>query len=173
MVDQFEGGGGGANAEMLEGVIDAFVDSLREVCHKATLELALHVGRLVIDTFYQGDVTLWRMHGKGHPSLRMLARRHDLPISPAHLYRCVAIYEISHRVPALSTWKQLGMSHVRAVIGLSQDDQKRLLESAAEGRWTAQRLEFESHCIRGEQRSRRGRPPCPSKRSTSRPSLAG
>lgn len=142
-----------------EYVIDEFVETLRGLCSTATLALALRVGRLVVDTFYEGDLALWRACGKGHPSLRCLAKRQDLPMSAPRLYRCVAIYELSQRLPRVSTWKHLGSSHVRIVLGLPENEQEPLLELAELKKWTVQRLESEARRFRGAGVQRRGRPP--------------
>ena len=139
--------------------IDHFVEKLRRVCGRATLDLALNVGRLVVDTFYGGDLTLWRAHGKHHASLRTLARRQDLPISIPHLYRCVAIYEATNWLPDFSTWKHLSVSHVRSVLRLPPEDQRRLLALADEGNWTVQRLDSKVQALQSGKRSGRGRPP--------------
>ncbi|GEM_PF-1288575 len=136
-----------------------FLRSLHEICHHAALEFAIRVGRLVVDTFYGGSWERWRKRGKSDPSLRRLARCQDLPLSMAQLYRCVAVSEVSHRLPGFSTWRNIGASHVRAVIGLAEQQQRRLLVEANQGHWTVHRLELEVRALRSAAASRRGRPP--------------
>jgi hypothetical protein len=138
---------------------ERFIENLRGICAAATLQLALRVGQLVIETFYGGSLGLWRTRRKVHPSLRRLAQRRDLPISPSRLYRCVAIYELGQLLPALCTWKRLGASHVRTVLGMPLGDQRHLLESAERESWSVQRLESEVQRLRRDATSRRGRPP--------------
>lgn len=139
--------------------VDQFVETLRGFCRAATVQFALDVGGLVINVFYGGDLAHWRAHGKGRPSLRRLAKRPDLPISAPQLYRCVAIYELSQRLPAISTWKHLGTSHVRTVLGLRPMDQEHLLEFAERERCTVAWLESEVRRIRHGEGKLRGRPP--------------
>lgn len=131
-----------------DGEIDTFIDELRRICGQATIDLALRVGLLVVETFYGGDVGRWRKRKQHDPSLRRLAARGDLPVSVAQLYRCVAIYEISSDIPAFSTWKYLSVSHVRAVLGLPREAQRRLLAEAEHERWTVLRIEAEARAMR-------------------------
>lgn len=138
--------------------VDAFLDKLRRICGQATIELALRVGFLVVESFYGGDVTRWRRRTRHHPSLKRLAKRNDLPLSLPQLYRCVAIYEISLDLPTFSTWKYLSVSHVRAVLGLPREAQQTLLSRAEEERWTVLRIESEVRAIRSTLPSKRGRP---------------
>ena len=60
-------------------------------------------------------------------------------------------------------WKHLGVSHVRAVLGLPIKEQERFLETAEEGAWTVGRIEQEVASSRKELETgvRRGRRPLP------------
>lgn len=142
-----------------EETTDLFVRKLRGVCSRATLEFAIQVGKLVIDTFYGGNVAHYRARSGNHPSLRSLAGRSDLPVSLSHLYRCVAIYAASYDLPDFSTWKHLGASHVRTVLDLPHEEQRRLLSFAESEAWTVQRLEHEARPLRKGSPSKPGRPP--------------
>ena len=159
MSDLRNWGGTARNTDNGDCEVTEFVRSLHDLCRHAALEFAIRVGQLVIDTFYGGDWARWHCRGKNDPSLRRLARRQDLPISIAQLYRCVGISEVSHRLSGFSTWKNIGATHVRAVIGLVEQHQQQLLEAADEGHWTVQRLEGEVRALQSKARSRRGRPP--------------
>jgi hypothetical protein len=147
-----------SNGGDCERVVEDFVDKLRQVCGQATIDLALRVGLLVVETFYGGDVRRWRSRRREDPSLKCLAARSDLPLSLPQLYRCVAIYEISLELPTFSTWKYLSVSHVRAVLGLPRDAQQKLLSKAEQERWTVLRIEAEVRAVRGVLASKRGRP---------------
>lgn len=147
------------NPDIGERTLDDFIQKLRATCGRATIELAVRVGALVVDTFYGGDVGRWRRRSKDDVSLRQLASRDDLPLSVPRLYRCVAIYEASLALSAFSTWKFLSVSHVRAVLGLPKEAQETLLSRADGERWTVERIEAEVRALRAP--SRRGRPRLP------------
>src|SRR5258708_6990288 len=74
--------------------VDAVVLRLNAICRTATVDVAMAVGSLVIETFYSGDLTSWRTRGPKHASLRKVAKHPQLLMSSGSLYRCVAIYEM-------------------------------------------------------------------------------
>ena len=78
------------------------------------------------------------------------------------LYRSVALYELADR-PGVSTWKHLGVSHVRAVLGLPTKEQERILSAAEEKAWTVDRIGQEVPKSRKELETgaKRGRPDLP------------
>lgn len=141
--------------------IDAVVAELKRVASRAALDLALEVGRIVVERFYGGNVHVWRQRGNRCPSLRRLARHPELPFSAAALYRAVAIFEMASRLPDVATWKHVGASHLRTVVPLPAPDQERLLLAAERERWTVVRLGDEVRTLRSCRDERRGRPPTP------------
>lgn len=121
--------------------LDFVVRQLRQVCRDSSLEFALRVGSIVIHNFFGGEIGAWRIKGPKATSFRRLAEHPDLPMSPAALYRCVAIFELCDRLDAITRWKQLGPSHLRAVLGLEPAEQERLLAIANQERWSVKKLE--------------------------------
>jgi hypothetical protein len=123
-------------------LVDDVVLRLNDICKTATLDFAMSVGRLIIDSIYGGDLARWRSRGVKVASFRALANHPDLPMSAASLYRSVAIFELCERL-GIRDWKHVSTSHMRLVLPLSIDDQGRLLRAAEEYRWPVRRLEEE------------------------------
>jgi hypothetical protein len=119
--------------------IEHVVLKLNGICRAATYEFATAVGRLVIDEFYRGDPTKWRERGLKSVSFRKLSRHPRLPMSPAALYRCVAIYELCQRI-GIKEWRHVSTSHMRLVLPLGAVEQKRLLLHAEADRWSVRQL---------------------------------
>ena len=123
--------------------ITRVVRQLNCICRAATLDFALSIGELIIDSFYAGNLDLWRNRDKTKEvSLRKLAKHPDLPMGAAALYRSIAIYEISVRLRIRSR-KHISTSHVRLVLPLAAQDQARLLNLAEDNRWPVRRLDAE------------------------------
>jgi hypothetical protein len=130
----------------------------------ASVEQALEIGKLVLDTLYAGDLVAWRSRAAKAHSLRALARRDDLSVSSSALYRAVALYELAQNLGGLARWSTLGISHLRLVLGLPMPEQRRLLDAAVRSAWTVAELEREAVATRKrgpEQLGRGGRPRLP------------
>jgi hypothetical protein len=136
--------------------IDEVVRQLNTVCRGSSIEFALRVGAIVIHNFYGGDTEAWRKRGPKATSFRRLATHPDLAVSAGALYRCVAVFELCDRLNAPARWRRLGASHLRAVIGVSEEQQEYLLARANAEHWSVQTLQAEAQCLRGS-RSRGGR----------------
>jgi hypothetical protein len=122
--------------------VDRVVGELNRICKTATFDFAIHVGKLIVDSFYHGDLDAWRYRGSKDVSFRKLATHPDLPMSPSALYRSVAIYEVCARL-GFRRWKHVSTSHVRLVLPLEAADQMRLLQSAEHERWAVRTLRGE------------------------------
>jgi hypothetical protein len=141
-------------------------DRLSVLGKDVSVEQAVEVGRLVIERLYDGDLSAWRGRGPKAHSLRTLARRADLTVSSSALYRSIALYELSERLGGIERWAAagLGVSHVRLVLGLEHEDQRRLLDLAVEQAWTVAELEREAAAARArgpKRENRGGRPRLP------------
>jgi len=92
--------------------------------------------------------------------MRRLAEHPKLGVSATTVHRAVRIYELwlRHGKPG---WKHLGVSHLRPLLGLSDDDQHRLITQAEDMEWTAERLAGEAAKARKKIVDGRGRPPLP------------
>ncbi|MCA9682625.1 MAG: hypothetical protein KC431_30705 [Myxococcales bacterium] len=146
--------------------IDNLAEELTDLARDGGVEHAVEIGRLVIERLYDGDLSTWRSRGPKAHSLRDLARRDDLPLSSSALYRAIALFELSERLGGIDGWSAsgLGISHMRLVLGLPREEQRRLLDEAVAHSWTVAELEREATATRERQpqrRSRGGRPRLP------------
>ncbi|MFT5679298.1 MAG: hypothetical protein ACI8RZ_000202 [Myxococcota bacterium] len=113
------------------------------------LQLHLNVGRILIEDLYDGDLEAWRARGAKEASIRKLAkltRINGVAISRSVLHRSMQIYALLQRIG--EDWSNLGVSHFRAVLSISDDDQLRLLKRAENGCWTVRQLEAEVRALR-------------------------
>jgi hypothetical protein len=142
--------------------LDRLVGELNRVLRTETVNLHLALGRVVIERLYRGEFSRWRNKGAKESSFRKLAARsgRGLAVSATSLYRAVALYELFDRL-GVSSWKHLGVSHLRGVLGLPDTEQRRLLTAAESEGWTVEQLERESARIRHHSGAKRGRPPLP------------
>jgi hypothetical protein len=146
--------------------LEDLVESLAVLGKDVSVEQAVEIGRLVIERLYDGDLSAWRGRGPKAHSLRTLARRAELSVSSSALYRSIALYELSERLGGIDRWAAagLGVSHVRLVLGLDHENQRRLLDLAVEQSWTVAELEREAAAVRqqaSKRESRGGRPRLP------------
>lgn len=157
-------GEGGPEGPVPDRVIDEVYRGILRLHRDATIELAVQMGRLIIEGFFGGRFEPWREHGPKETSLRRLAARFDTGDAPGlsatGIHRVISIYEMEHRLQ-VSVRKHLTLTHVRAVIGLPPDDQSRLLAAAEAKRWTTRVFETKVARVRREIAGGRGRPPLP------------
>lgn len=123
-------------------------ERLGDLSRDGNVEQALELGKLVLDTLYDGDLAAWRRRGSKAHSLRALARRSELAVSSSALYRSVALYELAQTHGGLERWAGLGISHLRLVLGLPVAEQRRLLDAALSRGWTVAELEREAVGVR-------------------------
>ncbi|MBK7578660.1 MAG: hypothetical protein IPI67_00505 [Myxococcales bacterium] len=129
-------------------MIEQAAAEIQHVARVGTLEMALSIGEIVFRRIFHGDAELLRLNGPKEVSFTQLADRSDLGISRANLWRAVGIYELSLRHPQLRESKHLGVTHVRAVLGLPARDQDRLLARAERERLGAAAIETAAACAR-------------------------
>ena len=127
-------------------LVDRAIVHLNAICRKVTLDFAITVGRVVVDTLHSGNLESWRARGFKGASFRVLARHPDLPMSPAALCRSVAIYELSRRLE-VAQWERISTSHIRLVLPLAHAEQARLLGLADAQSWSVSRLNQEIAAI--------------------------
>jgi len=143
-------------------LVDRAILRINAICRQVTLDFAIAVGKVVVETLHSGNLQSWRAGGAKGISFRMLARHPDLPMSPAALCRSVAIYELSHRLE-VGRWKRISTSHIRLVLPLAHAEQARLLDLADAHSWSVSRLNEEiaaipSTAVRSKGGRRRGPP---------------
>lgn len=128
--------------------VERAVEQLNVVCKRATLDFALSVGAIVIDTLYAGDLDAWRSRKVKDQAFRRLAKHHALSMSAASLYRSVAIYEMCARLGTKS-WRNISASHFHLVLPLAPHEQERFLITAESENWSVRLLK--EHIVRRAQ----------------------
>lgn len=136
---------------------DELGERLADLNRDGNVEQSIELGRVVLETLYDGDLAAWRRRGTKAHSLRALARRSDLSVSSSALYRSVALFELDQNLGGLERWAGLGISHLRLVLGLPTHEQRRLLDAALERTWTVAELEREATKVRNRGAGARGR----------------
>ena len=129
---------------------------IRDLVGGTHLQVALAIGRIVIEEVFDGDLTRWRQRGPKDPSLRQLAADPRLTISASALYRSIGIYELKVRFADHPMWGRLTACHLRAVLGLPESEQSRLLDQATSEAWTSQALEYAAAACRDNHKTSKG-----------------
>lgn len=132
--------------EVSDDKIAKIAGELKEIGRSATLNVALRIGELIHREIFGGDQQ--GSQGKMHPTFRALARHPDTPFSTTALWRATALYQMQLRIPHAFDLPNLGISHFRCVLGLSDSAQARLLTAAADGRWSKAALEQSVAAVR-------------------------
>ncbi|MFZ5479081.1 MAG: hypothetical protein ACOZNI_20090 [Myxococcota bacterium] len=150
-------------AAVADDVLDEVTASLNELARASAFDFARAAGLLIVEKFYAGDLNAWRSRGQKDASFRKLAERAEaglLHVSAPVLYRSVAIYELEQRL-GVSMWKHLTVSHLRAVLGLPEEKQRKLLTDAEAKQLTVADLERAAAKVRKKEADGRGRRPDP------------
>ncbi len=147
--------------EVVDTVVDEVVREINAIHGRASLDAALSIGRLIVDRFYHGDLSVWRSRKNKEVSFRRLAARAntDLCVSATSLYRAVALYDLDRRIGIANL--KLTMTQLRVVLGLPEERQVELLTAADNQKWSSDRIEREAVKVRSTMGSRTGRPPSP------------
>ncbi len=136
---------------LADAIVEAAYREIGALHRGATIGFGIATGRIIVERFFGGDMATFRARGAGDASLRKLAALLDDDRTPgltsAGLYRAVEFYDLDLRV-GISGRNQLTAAHVRAVIGLPQAHQERLLGRAEAKDWTAAQLEREALKVR-------------------------
>lgn len=149
-----------AEQALLAARVDAAARKINALSRAAALEFAFEIGKTVIESLYDGQLGEWRNRGRKEVGLRELAAHPALCISASTLYRSLAIYELCTRLGRRSL-HNLGVSHLRAILGAPANDQAVLVARAEEEAWSVARLEREVADRSHASRSRGGRPRSP------------
>lgn len=149
---------GRSSGPLTDDVIELAVAEIQQVARIGTLQMALSIGQIVYRRIFRSNAELLHLNGPKDVSFRQLAARGDLGMSRTTLWRSVAAYELSLRMPQLGKAEHIGISHVRAVIGLPKRNQERLLARAERERLDVKQLEREVAATR-KSGSGGGRPP--------------
>lgn len=141
--------------------VDAAAQKINAISRAATLEFAFEIGQTVIDTLYDGQLGGWRSRGRKEGGLRELAAHPALSISASTLYRSLAVYELCMRLGHRGSLQNLGVSHLRAVLTVPEEDQGLLVARAEQEAWSVARLEREVAERVQVSQNRGGRPRSP------------
>lgn len=137
--------------------IDYLAEQLAELGTANSLQQVLRLGEIVHSKLCSA---VRAKEADRRASLRRIAAHPLVPFKVTTIWRAVSVYEMSLRLPHLFDSPHLGISHLRAVIGLGLADQELLLTLASSERWTKRQLEREAAKKRDSSK-RRGRPPLP------------
>jgi hypothetical protein len=139
--------------------VAATVQRLCTLQDKAKLDLAISVGREVVDGIYGGDIEALRSRDQKMQSLRKLAAHPDLPFSVTTLFYSVGVYELTDRLGGVHAREHLTATHYRLALALPEGDQQRLLDKAEREMWTTRKLEEAAGKLKSKGRRAGGRPP--------------
>lgn len=139
--------------------IDVLVQEIGGLEELSLPEDSVRLGKLVVDRMYGGEISEWRRRDGVNVSFRTLTGRQDLKLSAVTLYRAVGLYELTLRIGELSQWPSLGAAHLRAVMGMGDQDQRALLNAAQAQGWSVRRMEAECSQLRPDRRRGRRRLP--------------
>ncbi len=120
-------------------------DRLRDLLDRAeprSIAEAYEIGRAVVEDFY-GGAEAFRSRSAQSGSLRGLAEQLGGSVSTSTLWRAAASYLVMTRAPFVSNARHLKLSHVYAVLDLSDELQPELLLRAERERWTSDQLRSE------------------------------
>jgi len=141
--------------EVPDWLVDRVALQIDAIGRKFTMAFALAIGKVIIDNFYEGDLSQWRKRGRRDASFRKLAIHHHNPLGESGLYRSVAIYELVRRLN-INPRGPLSSTHLREVIPLPPEEQERLLREAEKEAWSTRKLRDEierlcppEHAVRG------------------------
>ncbi len=123
-----------------DGVVGEVIRELHAMAPPRTVAAAAAVGCYIVAQLFGGDLARMREKGTRDSRLHALVNSPSLPFSQPVLWRCFGIYEMVQEDPTLSTSPFLGVTHLRAVIGLPSEARRRLLRLAESERWTAETL---------------------------------
>jgi hypothetical protein len=123
--------------------VEGLVTELRRLYVGAGVELAVNMGRLIIERLFCGDLERWRSRGRKDISFRKLEKHPDLPFRASTLSRAVAIYMLSKRRGDLMDFRHVRPSHLHEIARLTEEDQDNLLAKAEAERWSMRKLREE------------------------------
>lgn len=152
-----------AQAPVDDALVDEVVEAVNRLYVAKGLEVALAIGRSLIDRIFGGDPEQFRDAGRANASFRKLSQRADLRVSHSFLwYACAVVAQVDELPDDLR--EALPLSHHRALVPLRDAAAKaELARRAVDEEMTKRQLEKQVRLRRqalGET-SRAGRPPLP------------
>jgi len=138
--------------------LDDIVARLRLVHRSAGWDKVDAIAEVLIDGAFGGDVDLCRTSGRHASSLRRIAKHPDCPYRKTRLAEVMGVYLVCQQAPFIRTCRNIGPSHVAAVLPLAEDERIELLRRAEAERLSVRDLR---ELVVGRRRARgerRGRP---------------
>ena len=120
--------------------VDQIVNRLATLPRASSLQTNLEVGALIFNYVFAGDRDRIRSRQRKPSSFRSLASDPRMPFSSTSLWRAVAAYELSLRMPELNDFRHVGIGHVSVVLGLPLEVQRALLRAAECSGWSRKML---------------------------------
>ena len=134
-------------------------EELSKIMLQTGLSRTLLIGELVLERFFGGSMQAWRDRRRNkNNSVRRLADCAECPLSRSALSQAIAVYCMFQELPVARTLRQIGPSHVGAVLALPQSEREDWLRLANDECWSVRRLSEEIRSHRRRCGERRGRP---------------
>jgi len=128
------------SARLDDDPVSTAVREINRIYATKTLETYIAIGKYVLDTFFEGDFTLFRSRGRSDPNMKALAARDDLMVSATTLWRSVAVLEQSRQLPR----------HLELLRVKDEEDKENLARSAVEEGMSRGRLAEEVREVLGD-----------------------
>ncbi len=138
------------SARLDDDPVSTAVREINRIYATKTLETYIAIGKYVLDTFFEGDFTLFRSRGRSDPNMKALAARDDLMVSATTLWRSVAVLEQSRQLPG-EVARELSISHHLELLRVKdEEDKENLARSAVEEGMSRGRLAEEVREVLGD-----------------------
>jgi hypothetical protein len=109
--------------------LSQLVGELNQLGDLNELQRKLRIGQLVFERVYGGELDALERRGQNHSSFRRLARRADLAVSVATVFRATKLYIVAQHMD-VDRVQRLRVGHFYAVSGLPLPEQVALLDEA-------------------------------------------
>jgi len=137
--------------------LEAAAADLKRLAESAFLARALQAGRIVLDRLYDGDPANMSARDPRSEGLRALAAHPWVKESRATLQGYVSVYVMVERLQLeVAKTEALSYSHYKAVLGVPEGEQEKLLQRAAEEDWSVRELDERAAELKPQRRQRAG-----------------
>ncbi|MDY0062044.1 MAG: hypothetical protein RBU45_19695 [Myxococcota bacterium] len=147
--------------EVDDQLLEEAISEVRRIQTQKGIEAAFEIGTYILNTFFGGDLTLFRKASKDHKTYRALSSTEGMP-SHSWLYKAVHVAQLLPTYPQ-QVREALPFSH-HALLLPEHDPEKRIeyAQKAVTAGWTKRTLEEELRKAReAKGGKRRGAPPLP------------
>lgn len=113
-----------------EKLLSKAVSELNAIYVSKGIETARSIGTYVINTFFEGDIDLFRKKNKKHPTFRALASRDDLAFAFNTIWYSVAVLEQFRHLPK-NIAESLSLAHHKLLLPVEDIETKKRLAQRA------------------------------------------